>query len=204
VDQDRLTARVAGYFNAQFPPIADRRSPGLDPFGTDNPPVAGPDYGPDAAAVDQPSNGTLTSAPGWSVDARFRRTLMERLEAAAVCELHGIARFKLHEGKIEEFKRLSAQCMEIVRTKDTGTLQYDIYISEDQSECIVHEAYQDSAALKEHLANLGDLTQAILATGSVSGELLGEPSAELRAELAGSPVRLYTPFLSLQTGSNRP
>jgi hypothetical protein len=40
-----------------------------------------------------------------------------------VSELLGIARFKIHEGKLEEFKRLSAQCMGIVRTKDTGTLQ---------------------------------------------------------------------------------
>ena len=33
-------------------------------------------------------------------------------------ELMGIARFKFNEGKLEEFKRLSAQAMEIVRTKD--------------------------------------------------------------------------------------
>jgi quinol monooxygenase YgiN len=36
-----------------------------------------------------------------------------------VTELVGIARFKIHEGKLEEFKRLSAEAMEIVRTKDT-------------------------------------------------------------------------------------
>lgn len=108
----------------------------------------------------------------------------------------GIARFKFKEGKREEYKRLSAQAMEIVRTKDSGTLQYDTYFNDDQSECIVLERYRDSEALIEHLANLGDLGEAILATGSVSGELLGEPSAELRAKLAGSPVRLFTPFLS--------
>jgi quinol monooxygenase YgiN len=118
------------------------------------------------------------------------------VEAGAVSELQGIARYKFHEGKLEEFKRLSAQCMDIVRTKDTGTLQYDIYFNDDQSECIVLERYRDSEALIEHLANLGDIGEAILATGSVSGELLGEPSAELRANLAGSPVRLFTPFLS--------
>ena len=56
---------------------------------------------------------------------------------------------------------------------------------------------RDSEALIEHLANLGDLSEAILATGSVSGELLGEPSAELRANLADSPVRLFTPYLSM-------
>jgi quinol monooxygenase YgiN len=118
-------------------------------------------------------------------------------EAGAVSELHGIARFKIHEGKLEEFKRLSTQCMEIVRTKDTGTLEYVIYFNDDQSEAIVHERYRDSEALIEHTAHLGDLGEAVLATGSVSGELLGEPSAELRAGLAGSPVRLFTPFLAL-------
>jgi quinol monooxygenase YgiN len=71
-----------------------------------------------------------------------------------VSELQGIARFKFHEGKLEEFKRLSAQCMEIVRTKDTGTLQYDIYFNDDQSECIVLERYRDSEALIEHAAHL--------------------------------------------------
>jgi quinol monooxygenase YgiN len=114
-----------------------------------------------------------------------------------VGELHGIVRFKFHEGKLEEFKRLSAQCMEIVRTKDTGTLQYDTYFNDDQSECIVHERYKDSEALIEHAEHLGDLMEAIVATGSVSGELLGEPSAELRAKLADTPVRLFTPFLSM-------
>lgn len=112
-------------------------------------------------------------------------------------ELAGIARFTFHEGRLEEFKRLSARCMEIVRTKDTGTLQYDIYFNDDESECIVLERYRNSEALIQHAAHVGDLMEAILATGSVSGELLGEPSAELRASLAGSVVRLFTPFRSM-------
>ncbi len=112
-------------------------------------------------------------------------------------ELQGIARFKFDEGKLEEFKRLSAQCMEIVRTKDTGTLQYEIYFNDDQSECIVLERYKNSEALIQHAANVGGLMEAILATGSVSGELLGEPSADLQAQLASGPVRLFTPFQSM-------
>ena len=119
------------------------------------------------------------------------------LDAQAANELQGIARYKIHEGKLEEFKRLSAQCMEIVRTKDTGTLQYEIYFSDDQSECIVLERYRDSDALIEHLEYIGDLMEAIVATGSVSGELLGGPSAALEANLADSPVRLFTPFQSM-------
>jgi quinol monooxygenase YgiN len=114
-----------------------------------------------------------------------------------VSELRGIARFKFHEGKLEEFKRLAAQCMEIVRTKDTSTLQYDIYFNDDQSEGIVLERYRDSEALTEHAAHLGDQNEAILATGFVSGELLGEPSAELRARMADGEVRLFTPYQSM-------
>jgi quinol monooxygenase YgiN len=114
-----------------------------------------------------------------------------------VSELQGIARFKFHDGKLEEFKRLSAECVEIVRTQDTGTLQYEIYFNDDQSECIVLERYRDSNALIEHAAHIGNLMEAIVATGTVSGELLGEPSAELRANLAEGPVRLFTPYQSM-------
>jgi quinol monooxygenase YgiN len=114
-------------------------------------------------------------------------------------ELLGIARFKFHEGKLEEYKRLSAQAMEIVRTKDTGTLQYDTYFNDDQSECVVIERYRDSEAAMEHAANLADISAAVLATVSVvHGELLGEPSIELRANLAGSEVpQLFTPYQSM-------
>jgi quinol monooxygenase YgiN len=114
-----------------------------------------------------------------------------------VTELQGIARYNLHEGKLADFKRLSARCLEIVQTRDTGTLQYDLYFNDDQSECIVLERYRDSQALIEHFAHIGDLMEAIVATGSLSGELLGEPSAELRAKLAGSGVGLFTSYQSM-------
>jgi quinol monooxygenase YgiN len=79
------------------------------------------------------------------------------LEAGTMSELQGIARYNIHESELEEFKRLSARCTEIVRTKDTGTLQYEIYFNDDQSECVVLERYRDSEALIEHLAHIGDL-----------------------------------------------
>jgi hypothetical protein len=90
--------------------------------------------------------------------------------------------------------------MEIVRTKDTGALQYDIYFNEDQSECIGLERYRDSEAAIEHASNLGDLFGAVLATVTVvHGELVGEPSAELREKLAGGEVPvLFTPYQSMK------
>jgi len=57
-------------------------------------------------------------------------------------EIQGIARLKIYDGKLEEFKRLQSQCMQVVRTKDTGTLQYELYFNEDQTECLVLERYR--------------------------------------------------------------
>lgn len=111
-------------------------------------------------------------------------------------EIVGIGRFKFHEGKLEEFKQLSQQAMEIVRSADSGTLQYDIFINDDQSECIIVERYKDSAALIEHATHVGHLMEAIFATGSATSELLGEPSEELKAMMAGGNVRPFKPFLS--------
>jgi quinol monooxygenase YgiN len=113
----------------------------------------------------------------------------------ATTELLAIARFRFHDGDVDAFKRLSAQCMEIVRTQDTGTLQYDTFFNADESECIVIERFRDSEALIQHGENLAHLTDAIIATGSVHGELLGEPSAELRARFASDgPVQLFMPW----------
>ena len=70
-------------------------------------------------------------------------------------ELLGIARLRIHPGKLEEFKRLQARCLESVRTRDTGTLQYECWFSSDYAECVVVERYRDSEALLEHLAKSG-------------------------------------------------
>ena len=112
-------------------------------------------------------------------------------------ELQGIVRFTFHADKVEEFKRLSAECLEIVRTKDDGTLQYDTYFNHDESESIVLERFRDSDALILHAQNMAPLMEAIMATASVSGELLGDLSDELRAQMAGSPVGLFTLHQSL-------
>ena len=114
-------------------------------------------------------------------------------------ELQGVARFKIHDGKLDEFKRLSAEAREIVRAKDPGTLQYDLYFNDDESECMVLERFKDSEALIAHAANLGELSEAILSiVHVVHGELLGDPNAEIRANLAGMEVPLlFTPYQSM-------
>lgn len=116
----------------------------------------------------------------------------------AATELQAIVRFRFHDGAIDEFKRLSAACMEIVRAKDIGTLQYDTYFNDDETECIVIERFRDSDALIQHSENLAHLMDAIVATGSVHGELLGNLSDELQSRFAADgPVQLFTPWLTM-------
>lgn len=112
-------------------------------------------------------------------------------------EIQGIARQKIHPGKLDEFKRLAAECMRSAREKDTGTLQYDFYFNADESECIVYERYRDSAALLEHTQNLGDLMGKVMAICTTTGEVLGEPSPELAKGLAECGVPVYKPYLKL-------
>lgn len=112
-------------------------------------------------------------------------------------ELQAIARLKIHEGKLEEFKALATRCMESVRTRDSGTLRYDWFFNADHSECVVYERYRDSADLIEHGKNLGETMNALLQTCSISGEILGTPSPALMQTLEGVDVRVYSPYQSI-------
>src|SRR5829696_3094055 len=107
------------------------------------------------------------------------------------------ARCRVHRPQPRPLVR-AAEWLQIVRTRDTGTLQYDTYFNDDETECIVIERFRDSEALIQHGENLAHLMDAIIATGSVFGELLGEPSAELRARFTGGGrVQLFTPWMTM-------
>jgi quinol monooxygenase YgiN len=109
-------------------------------------------------------------------------------------ELLCVARLTINPGMLDEFKRLSAKCAEIVRTKDKGTLEYKSYFNSDETKCLVFEKYRDSQALLDHFQNLGDTMDAILRTCSGCGEVCGTPSPELVDQLKGSPVRVFRPL----------
>ncbi len=110
--------------------------------------------------------------------------------------LFGIARFTFYEGKVDEFKQLSQQCMAIVKKLDSGTLRYEIYLNDNESEAIVLEEYKDLASLMEHTNNIGkELSDAIIATADIHGELLGDINDDFREQLKNSPVQPFVLFL---------
>jgi quinol monooxygenase YgiN len=114
-------------------------------------------------------------------------------------ELLGIARFKIKEGKLDQYKRLCEEALELVRANEPGTLQYDIYFNDDESECMVIEKYKDSEAAMQHAKNLAHIFEGVLSIVSVvHGEVLGNANPELKANLANSDVPvLFTPYLKM-------
>src|SRR6188768_4054378 len=115
-----------------------------------------------------------------------------------MAELIGIARFRFHPGQVEEYKRLSTQAMDIVRAREPETLEYAVYFNADETEAVVIERFASSEALIEHGENMSEVSEAVLRTAIVEGELLGEPSAELRARFTGPEPQLFTPWISLK------
>ena len=114
-------------------------------------------------------------------------------------EIKGIARVRFHPGKLAEWKRLTEQAMEIVRTEDRGTLQFEVFFNADETEAIVFERYRDADAALEHFANISHLMEPLMATASVTGEVLGTPNAQMREALAGGgPPTLFTPWMAIE------
>lgn len=84
------------------------------------------------------------------------------------------------------------------RTKDTGTLQYETFVNDDETEALVFERYRDADAAIEHFSNISHLIAPIMATASVTGEALGTPNAKMKEELGKGGPRLFAPWLALQ------
>ena len=103
----------------------------------------------------------------------------------------GIVRFTFRPGQVEEFKRISKLCLDVVRAEDPGTLAYDTYFNADETKAVVIERFRDSAALIAHSQNMGQFMDSIMATADVEGELLGELSPKLAAMMVGAPVGLF-------------
>lgn len=107
--------------------------------------------------------------------------------------------FKVHDGKMDEFK---AGCDAFVeRTKnEPGALYYGFSFEGDTAHC--REGYTDAHALLAHLDNVGELLQEALKIADISRLEVHGPESELeklREPLAG----LNPQFFVLEYGFRR-
>jgi quinol monooxygenase YgiN len=91
------------------------------------------------------------------------------------------AQLKVREGQLEGFKRGAAEIMQLTKERDTGTLAYDWYISDDGTQCEVREAYVDADALVEHAMHVRGARDALFAEFAYDHKMAiyGKPSPRL-------------------------
>jgi quinol monooxygenase YgiN len=90
-----------------------------------------------------------------------------------------VARFRIHPGKLDEFRRHAAECLRIVREKDPGTTLYEWFLNADQTECIAIDCYASSEDVIAHARNVGPTMRRLRETADMTVELLGDPSEHL-------------------------
>ena len=111
--------------------------------------------------------------------------------------IHITAKFKIHEGKVEEFKKITALCVSAVKANETGALQYDWYFNPGETECVVRETYTDSNAVLAHLGNVGGLLGQLLSMSDFEAEIYGKMSEDLKNAVSDLNVKVYSFYQGL-------
>jgi quinol monooxygenase YgiN len=110
------------------------------------------------------------------------------------------AKMKIREGMLDAFKRQATECIQQAKEKDAGTLQFDWFISTDNTECEIRETYESSEAFLAHLFNLRELLQILYEKFASEHSVIiyGDPSQELLTKLKARGVD--TKYFSLLQG----
>jgi quinol monooxygenase YgiN len=66
------------------------------------------------------------------------------------------AQMTIRPGHLDGFKKQAGELMRLTRDRDTKTLRYDWFLSDDGTRCEVHEAYEDEQGLFEHNDHIKD------------------------------------------------
>jgi quinol monooxygenase YgiN len=115
------------------------------------------------------------------------------------------ARLKVRDGQLEGFKRQAAEMIRRTKEKDTGTLAYDWFLSQDGTQCEVREAYVDADALVDHAFHVREARDVMFAEFAHDHQMAfyGEPSPRLLelVKRIGVDVTHFTLFQALEPAS---
>ena len=104
------------------------------------------------------------------------------------------ARFRLHRENLDEFKKYARECLALVKERDRDTIQYDWFFNEDETECVVHEQYPDSASLLDHIAHVDSPLSKLMKMSEFTAEIYGEPSRQFLEATSNLDVKTYSFF----------
>jgi len=116
--------------------------------------------------------------------------------------LEVIARMTVRHGRLEGFKQQAAECIRQTGEKDTKTIRYDWFLSGDETECEIREAYEGPEGLVEHRMHIGAALDKLFRefADNHTVTVYGEPSPQLLEMAKRMPpgsVRWYSFFQGL-------
>jgi quinol monooxygenase YgiN len=109
-----------------------------------------------------------------------------------VGKLHVVGTFpNIAPAKLNEFKKVAAQAIEIAK-REEATLQYEYFMSADETACVVLETYASSEALLAHMAGLGSVIQRLVELGGdFKADVFGDPSPALVEATVAFKPKIY-------------
>ena len=110
--------------------------------------------------------------------------------------VHWILELAVRPGQLDALKALMPEMVAATQANEPGTLNYEWYLSDDETQCHIYERYEDSAAVMAHLASFGQhfavrFLDAVEPTGFV---VYGDPDAQVRAALSEFAAVHMAPF----------
>lgn len=117
-------------------------------------------------------------------------------------KIHFRAQFTIEKDNVDKFKNLIKEMTQYVETNEPDTLEYQFYLNEDVTRCIVHETYMSSEAAISHNNSIASKTilPRIFNIAKLDRfDVYGNPNRELKNMLKALNSQIFTLF----TGINR-
>ena len=101
--------------------------------------------------------------------------------------VHWLLEVTIKPDEHDTFIALMREMVTTTQANEPGTLNYEWFISEDETSCKIYERYRDSAAVMTHLASFGaNFADRFLAESEPTRFVVfGDPTEEVREALGG-------------------
>jgi quinol monooxygenase YgiN len=76
--------------------------------------------------------------------------------------------FSITAGKVDEFKKIAQELLEVVKEKEPNTLRYQWYFNKDQIKSYLVEEYPNAAAVRVHVIHVGIVIPKLLKISKIS------------------------------------
>jgi len=118
--------------------------------------------------------------------------------------VYWLLELSLNDGELNNFTELVNEMSSATQNDEPGTLNYECWISEDQSTCHIYERYTDSNATMIHLGNFGSkfADRFMKCVEVTSFVVYGDANNEVKEALAGFGAVFMQPFGGFDRQSN--